>query len=84
MNNYGALGVWLGTPIIAPGQVVNFGLGKLEQRPVVRDGQIIARPIIPIAVSGDHRVLDGHTLAALVNDAVELMENPLLLAADLR
>ncbi len=84
VNNYGALGVWLGTPIIAPGQVVNFGLGKLEQRPVVRDGQIVVRPIIPIAVSGDHRVLDGHTLADLVNDVVELMEAPALLAGELR
>jgi pyruvate dehydrogenase E2 component (dihydrolipoamide acetyltransferase) len=84
VNNYGALGVWLGTPIIAPGQVVNFGVGKLEHRPVVREGEIVARPIIPIAVSADHRVLDGHTLAALVSDVVELMENPALLAAELR
>jgi pyruvate dehydrogenase E2 component (dihydrolipoamide acetyltransferase) len=84
VNNYGALGVWLGTPIIAPGQVVNFGVGKLEQRPVVRAGEIVARPILPIAVSGDHRVLDGHTLAALVGDVVELMENPSLLAGELR
>jgi pyruvate/2-oxoglutarate dehydrogenase complex dihydrolipoamide acyltransferase (E2) component len=84
VNNYGALGVWLGTPIIAPGQVVNFGLGKLEPRPVVRDGEIVARPIMPIAVSGDHRALDGHTLAALVNDVVELIENPSLLTGELR
>jgi pyruvate dehydrogenase E2 component (dihydrolipoamide acetyltransferase) len=84
VNNYGGLGVWLGTPIIAPGQVVNFGVGKLEERPVVREGQIVARPIVPIAVSGDHRVLDGHTLAALVGDVVELMENPALLAGALR
>ena len=84
VNNYGTLGGWLGTPIIAPGQVVNFGVGRLEERPVVRDGEIVARPIIPIAVSGDHRVLDGHTLAALVSDVVELMEDPSLLAGELR
>jgi pyruvate dehydrogenase E2 component (dihydrolipoamide acetyltransferase) len=83
VNNYGALGVWLGTPIIAPGQVVNFGVGKLEDRPVVRDGQVVVRPVIPLAVSGDHRVLDGHTLAYLVNDVVELMETPALMATDL-
>jgi pyruvate dehydrogenase E2 component (dihydrolipoamide acetyltransferase) len=84
VNNYGPLGIWLGTPIIPPGQVVNFGLGKLEERPVVRDGEIVIRPIIPIAVSGDHRILDGHTLAAFVSDVVELMERPSLLAGELR
>jgi pyruvate dehydrogenase E2 component (dihydrolipoamide acetyltransferase) len=84
VNNYGALGAWLGTPIIPPGQVVNFGVGKLEERPVVRGGEVVARPILAIAVSGDHRVLDGHTLAAFIGDVVELIENPSLLAAELR
>lgn len=84
VNNYGALGGWLGTPIISPGQVVNFGVGKVEERPVVRDGEVVARPTLAIAVSADHRVLDGHTLAALVGDVVELIENPSLLAGELR
>ena len=84
VNNYGSLGIWLGTPIIPPGQVVNFGLGKLEERAVVRGGEIVIRPIIPIAVSGDHRILDGHTLAAFVSDVVELIERPSLLAGELR
>jgi pyruvate dehydrogenase E2 component (dihydrolipoamide acetyltransferase) len=84
VNNYGSLGVWLGTPIILPGQIVNFGIGKLEDRAVVRDGEVVVRPIIPLAVSADHRVLDGHTLAAFVGDVVDLMEQPSLLLADLR
>jgi pyruvate dehydrogenase E2 component (dihydrolipoamide acetyltransferase) len=76
VNNYGSLGVWLGTPIIKPGEVANLGVGRVQERPVVRDGQIVVRPIVALAVSGDHRVLDGHTLAAFVSDVVGLIENP--------
>jgi pyruvate dehydrogenase E2 component (dihydrolipoamide acetyltransferase) len=76
VNNYGSLGVWLGTPIIKPGQVANLGVGRVQERPVVREGKIVARPIVALAVSGDHRVLDGHTLAAFVSDVAALIENP--------
>jgi pyruvate dehydrogenase E2 component (dihydrolipoamide acetyltransferase) len=84
VNNYGGLGIWLGTPIIPPPQVANFGIGRMEDRAVVRDGEIVVRPIIPLAVSGDHRILDGHTLAYFVTDMAELMERPDLLVGELR
>jgi pyruvate dehydrogenase E2 component (dihydrolipoamide acetyltransferase) len=71
--------VWLGTPIIKPPETVNLGVGRLAERAVVVDGEIVVRPIIPLAVSGDHRVLDGHTLGAFVSDVVALMEEPYLL-----
>jgi pyruvate dehydrogenase E2 component (dihydrolipoamide acetyltransferase) len=76
LNNYGALGVWLGTPIIKPGEVANLGVGRVQDRPVAVDGQVSLRPIVALAVSGDHRVLDGHTLAAFVSDVVALIEDP--------
>jgi pyruvate/2-oxoglutarate dehydrogenase complex dihydrolipoamide acyltransferase (E2) component len=76
LNNYGSLGVWLGTPIIKPGEVANLGVGRVQERPVARDGQVVVRPIVALAVSGDHRVLDGHTLGAFVSDVVALIENP--------
>lgn len=76
VNNYGSLGVWLGTPLIKPGEVANLGIGHTQDRPVVRDGEIVARPIAALAVSGDHRVLDGHTLAAFVSDVATLIEDP--------
>jgi pyruvate dehydrogenase E2 component (dihydrolipoamide acetyltransferase) len=84
VNNYGALGIWLGTPIVVPPQVANFGVGRMEERAVVRDGEIVIRPIIPVACSGDHRLLDGDTLAAFVSDVVALMEDPALLLGELR
>lgn len=79
VNNFGSLGIWLGTPIVVPPQVANLGVGRLEERPVVVDGEVVVRPIIPLSVSGDHRVLDGHTLAAFVSRVLELMEDPALL-----
>jgi len=76
VNNYGSLGVWLGTPIIKPGEVANLGFGRVEERPVARGGEVVIRPIVALSVSGDHRVLDGHTLGAFVSDLVSLIEDP--------
>jgi pyruvate dehydrogenase E2 component (dihydrolipoamide acetyltransferase) len=76
VNNYGSLGVWLGTPIIKPGEVANLGFGRVQERPVASDGHVIVRPIVALAVSGDHRVLDGHTLGAFVSDVVASIEDP--------
>jgi pyruvate dehydrogenase E2 component (dihydrolipoamide acetyltransferase) len=84
VNNYGALGVWLGTPIIPPGTVCNLGLGRVQDTPVARDGQVVVRPMLPIACSGDHRLLDGDTLAAFVSDVARLVEEPGLLLGELR
>jgi pyruvate/2-oxoglutarate dehydrogenase complex dihydrolipoamide acyltransferase (E2) component len=76
VSNYGSLGGWLGTPIIRPGEVAILGVGRVQERPVAREGQVVVRPILALAVSGDHRVIDGHTLGAFVSDAVALIEDP--------
>lgn len=76
LNNYGALGVWLGTPIIRPGEVANLGVGRVQERAAVRDGKVVVAPVVALSVSADHRVLDGHTLAAFVSDVIALIENP--------
>jgi pyruvate/2-oxoglutarate dehydrogenase complex dihydrolipoamide acyltransferase (E2) component len=81
LNNYGGLGVWLGTPIIKPGEVANLGVGRVQERPVAVDGEVVVRPTMALSVSGDHRVLDGHTLGAFVSDVVALVEDPGPLAA---
>jgi pyruvate dehydrogenase E2 component (dihydrolipoamide acetyltransferase) len=84
VNNYGGLGTWLGTPIVRPPEVANMGVGRVQERPVAVDGEVRVRPILPLAVSGDHRILDGHTLGAFVSEVVELIEDPVLLLADAR
>jgi len=84
VNNYGGLGIWLGTPIIRPPEVANLGVGAVRDRVVPVDGVPAVRPVLVLAVSGDHRVLDGDTLAAFVTQVVGLLEQPLLLLEDLR
>jgi pyruvate/2-oxoglutarate dehydrogenase complex dihydrolipoamide acyltransferase (E2) component len=84
LNNYGALGIWLGTPIVPPGQSANLGIGRIEERAVVRDGEVVIRPIVPLACSGDHRLLDGDVIAAFVSDLVRAIEDPLVLFGDMR
>lgn len=51
-------------------------VGEIRQRPVVRDGQIVARPILPIGVTLDHRLLDGFQASKLAAKFVEIMEHP--------
>jgi pyruvate dehydrogenase E2 component (dihydrolipoamide acetyltransferase) len=84
VNNYGGLGIWLGTPIIRPPEVANLGVGAIRDRVVPIDGAPAVRPILVLAVSGDHRVLDADTLAAFVTKVVGLLEEPLLMLEDLR
>ena len=84
VNNYGGLGIWLGTPIVRPPEVANLGVGAIRDQVVAVDGQAVVRPTLALAVAGDHRVLDGHTLAAFVSQVVALLEDPVLLLEDLR
>ncbi|MDD9956999.1 MAG: dihydrolipoamide acetyltransferase family protein [Anaerolineaceae bacterium] len=59
ISNYGAGGCLVGTPIINPPQAAILGVGALQQRPVVREGALVARPMCYFSLTFDHRVLDG-------------------------
>ena len=82
VNNYGRLGIWLGTPIIRPPEVANLGVGAIRDQVVPVDGVPAVRPTLVLAVSADHRVLDADTLAGFVSEVVELLEEPVLLLED--
>ena len=83
LNNFGSLGAWLGTPIVRPPEVLNVGVGAIRDRVVAVDGAPVVRPTLVLSVAGDHRVLDGDTLAAYVSRLAELLEDPVLLFEDL-
>lgn len=83
VNNFGALGSPFSTPIIPPGQAANLGLGRIQEKPVARDGEVVIRPILGISCSGDHRALDGEDLSYFVNDIVAAIEDPVLLLGEL-
>lgn len=76
ISNGGVFGSLLSTPILNPPQTGILGLHKIEQRAVVIDGQIVARPMMYVALSYDHRVVDGAQSVAFLVKIKEMMEDP--------
>jgi pyruvate dehydrogenase E2 component (dihydrolipoamide acetyltransferase) len=74
ISNVGPAGGWFGTSIIRAPEAAILGVGKIEERAVVRNGQIVARPILPIALTFDHRVIDGDEALAFVQTLRQLLE----------
>ncbi|MBM3450169.1 MAG: 2-oxo acid dehydrogenase subunit E2 [Armatimonadetes bacterium] len=76
ITNVGPRGGWFATSIIRHPETAILGLGRIEDRAVVRDGQIVARPILPVSFSFDHRVADGEEALTFFEDLRHLIENP--------
>jgi pyruvate dehydrogenase E2 component (dihydrolipoamide acetyltransferase) len=79
ITNFGAIGGEYATPIINYPETAILGLGKLERRPVVEDGEVVARYTLPLSLTIDHRVVDGADAARFVNTLIEYLEDPELL-----
>ncbi|MFQ5520281.1 MAG: dihydrolipoamide acetyltransferase family protein [Candidatus Methylomirabilia bacterium] len=76
VTNVGASGGTGATPIINFPEVAILGVGRALEQPVVRDGQIIARLVLPLCLSFDHRAIDGAEAARFVRALVEILEDP--------
>lgn len=76
ITNYGVIGASYGTPIINYPEVGILGIGKIEDRPAVKDGQIAIRKIMPLSLAFDHRVVDGVEAARFLNVVIHHLENP--------
>ncbi|HEU4345833.1 MAG TPA: dihydrolipoamide acetyltransferase family protein [Candidatus Binatia bacterium] len=76
ITNYGVIGASYGTPIINYPEVGILGIGKIEDRPAVRDGQIAIRRIMPLSLAFDHRVIDGVEAARFLNVVIAHLEDP--------
>ncbi|MCU1364978.1 MAG: Dihydrolipoamide acetyltransferase component of pyruvate dehydrogenase complex [Ilumatobacteraceae bacterium] len=81
ISNYGSYGTWMGTPIIRPPEAAIVGFGRAKDAVVAHEGQPLVRPILPMAVSADHRLNDGHHLGAFVSTIERYLANPVLLLA---
>jgi pyruvate dehydrogenase E2 component (dihydrolipoamide acetyltransferase) len=79
ITSLGARGGLLATPIINFPEVAILGLHRIRPTPVVRDGQIVARDVMHVSLSFDHRVVDGHVGAAFAYTLVGYLEDPNLL-----
>ncbi len=76
ITNGGVFGSLLSTPILNPPQSAILGMHKIEQRPVVREGGIVARPMMYLALSYDHRIIDGREAVQFLVTIKELLEDP--------
>lgn len=76
ITNGGVFGSLLATPIINPPQTGILGMHKIEDRPVVEKGQIVIRPMMYIALSYDHRLIDGKDSVQFLVSVKELLEDP--------
>jgi 2-oxoglutarate dehydrogenase E2 component (dihydrolipoamide succinyltransferase) len=83
ISNGGIYGSLLSTPILNAPQSGILGMHRIEERPVVRDGQIVARPMMYLALSYDHRVVDGKEAVTFLVHVKEAIEDPKRLVLDL-
>ena len=83
ISNGGVFGSLLSTPIINPPQSAVLGMHRIEERPVVKDGQIVVRPMMYLALSYDHRLIDGREAVTFLVRVKEAIEDPTRLLIDL-
>lgn len=83
ITNGGIFGSMLSTPIINEPQSAILGMHNIIQRPVVIDGEVVIRPMMYVALSYDHRVIDGSTSVTFLVNVKELLEDPVTLLLDL-
>src|SRR6266487_680676 len=83
LNNVGSFGGSTGTPIINYPEVAILAVGRLQDKAVVQQGTVIVRPMMPIALSFDHRLIDGAMAGAFLARFKELVENPQQLMLDM-
>ncbi|MGH7056717.1 MAG: dihydrolipoamide acetyltransferase family protein [Acetobacteraceae bacterium] len=79
ISSLGRLGGIAATPIINPPEVAIFGVNRIVERPVVRDGAIVIRRMMNLSSSFDHRIIDGTDAARFIHELKRLLEQPALL-----
>jgi pyruvate dehydrogenase E2 component (dihydrolipoamide acetyltransferase) len=76
LTNFGAMGGIFGFPIIHHPEVAILGLGKILEKPLVVEGKIEIRKVLPLSLSFDHRVVDGAEAVRFMNTVIEFLEDP--------
>lgn len=79
ITNGGIYGSLLSTPIVNPPQSGILGLHAIQDRPVARDGQVVIRPMMYLALTYDHRIVDGREAVTFLRTVKDLIEDPLRL-----
>jgi pyruvate dehydrogenase E2 component (dihydrolipoamide acetyltransferase) len=76
ISNYGAIGGIFATPMLHLPEVAILGVGKLLHKPVVHAGEVMARTILPLSLTFDHRALDGAEAQRFLNELIAYLSNP--------
>ena len=82
ITNGGVYGSLLSTPIVNPPQSGVLGMHAIQDRPVARDGQVVIRPMMYIALTYDHRIVDGREAVTFLKRIKDCIENPVRLLLD--
>ncbi|MGB5259052.1 MAG: dihydrolipoyllysine-residue succinyltransferase, partial [Gammaproteobacteria bacterium] len=83
ITNGGVFGSMLSTPILNPPQSAILGMHSITDRPVVENGEIVVRPIMYLALTYDHRIVDGKSAVTFLKTIMELLEEPAAMLLDL-
>jgi 2-oxoglutarate dehydrogenase E2 component (dihydrolipoamide succinyltransferase) len=79
ISNGGVYGSMLSTPIVNPPQSAVLGMHSIQERAIVRNGQIVARPMMYLALTYDHRIVDGREAVTFLKRIKDCIENPVRL-----
>jgi len=82
VSNGGVFGSLLSTPILNPPQSAILGMHATQDRPIAENGQVVIRPMMYIALSYDHRIVDGKGAVTFLKTIKELVENPARIVFD--
>ncbi len=83
ISNGGVFGSLLSTPILNPPQSAVLGLHKIQDRPIAENGQVVIRPMMYVALSYDHRIIDGREAVSFLRGVKDALEDPARLLLEL-
>jgi 2-oxoglutarate dehydrogenase E2 component (dihydrolipoamide succinyltransferase) len=83
ITNGGVFGSMLSTPILNPPQSAILGMHKIQDRPIALNGEVVIRPMMYLALSYDHRIIDGADAVSFLVSVKEALEDPTRLLLEL-
>lgn len=81
ITSYGSIGGYFAVPVINYPQSAIFGVGRISDKPVIKDNAVVPGKVMPISMSVDHRIVDGGEVARFLNFVLEMLAEPMLLLA---
>ncbi|MDY0152144.1 MAG: dihydrolipoamide acetyltransferase family protein [Candidatus Cloacimonas sp.] len=81
ITSYGSIGGYFAVPVINYPQSAIFGIGRIADKPVIKDAAVVPGKLMPISMSVDHRIVDGGEVTRFLNDVLDMLKEPMLILA---